>query len=107
MTGKQQAAAFDPRPTLDLIASIEADLKRLKAMVERQAEKYDPVNPHNKSADGRLTEEGVECCYRLFDEGKSRYSVSRQMKISFAAANHRFNAWRKAGGAKRKRALLG
>jgi hypothetical protein len=43
----------------------------------------------------------------MFDEGKSRYSVAQQMKISFAAATHRFNAWRKAGGAKRQRVLLG
>jgi hypothetical protein len=29
------------------------------------------------------------------------------MKISFAAATHRFNTWRKMGGAKRQRTLLG
>ena len=52
-------------------------------------------------------QEGVECCYRMFDEGKSRYTVSQQMKISFAAATHRFNQWRKAGGAKRQKTLLG
>ena len=98
---------FDPKPVLDLIASIEADLQRLRAMVEQHAEKFDPANPHNKTSDGKLTEEGVECCYRKFDEGKSRYTVSQQMKISFAAATHRFNAWRKAGGKKRERALLG
>ncbi|ESX28830.1 hypothetical protein X747_27450 [Mesorhizobium sp. LNJC384A00] len=98
---------FDPKPVLDLIASIEADLQRLKGLVEQQVEKFDPANPHNKAPDGKLTEEGVECCYRLFDEGKSRYSVAQQMKISFAAATHRFNSWRKAGGPKRQRALLG
>lgn len=97
---------FDPKPVLELIASIEADLQRLKGLVEQQAEKFDPANPHNKTRDGKLTEEGVECCYRLFDEGKSRYTVAQQMKISFAAATHRFNAWRKAGGAKRP-TLLG
>ena len=58
-------------------------------------------------ADGKLSEDGVECCYRMFDEGASRYSVARAMKISFAAATHRFNAWRKAGGEKRMRALMG
>ncbi|MGP2491517.1 hypothetical protein ACTDI4_07790 [Mesorhizobium sp. PUT5] len=107
MTGKQHAAPFDSGPVLDLIASIEADLQRLKGLLAQPVEKFDPANPHNKTPDGKLTEDGVECCYRMFDEGKSRYSVSRQMKISFAAATHRFNAWRKAGGAKRKRALLG
>ena len=103
----KHAAPVDPRPALELIGSIEADLQRLKAMLERPVEKFDPANPHNKTGDGKLTEEGVECCYRMFDEGKSRYSVSQQMKISFAAATHRFNAWRKVGGPKRQRTLLG
>ena len=61
-------------------------MQRLKGLVEQQVEKFDPANPHNKAPDGKLTEEGVECCYRMFDEGKSRYSVAQQMKISFAAA---------------------
>jgi hypothetical protein len=107
MPAKQHAQAFDPKPVLDLIANIEADLQRLKGMVEQQVEKFDPANPHNKTGEGKLTDEGVECCYRMFDEGKSRYSVAQQMKISFAAATHRFNAWRKVGGTKRQRALLG
>jgi hypothetical protein len=104
---RKQAAPFDPKPVLDLIASIEADLQRLKGMVEGRAEKFDPANPHNKTSEGKLTDEGVECCYRMFDEGKSRYTVAQQMKISFAAATHRFNQWRKAGGPKRQRTLLG
>jgi hypothetical protein len=107
MKTKQPTQAFESKPILDLIASIEADLQRLKGMVEQQVEKFDPANPHNKSPDGKLTEEGVECCYRMFDEGKSRYSVAQQMKISFAAATHRFNYWRKLGGPKRQRTLLG
>ena len=107
MTDRPHAYTFDPKPVLDLIASIEADLQRLKGLVEQQVEKFDPANPHNKTPDGKLTEEGVECCYRMFDEGKSRYSVAQQMKISFAAATHRFNAWRKAGGGKRRKTLLG
>ncbi|TIQ29251.1 MAG: hypothetical protein E5X48_30420 [Mesorhizobium sp.] len=107
MTDKKPPHAFDPKPVLDLIASIEADLQRLKDLVEQQAEKFDPANPHNKTPDGKLTDEGVECCYRMFDEGKSRYTVAQQMKISFAAATHRFNSWRKLGGKKRTPTLLG
>ena len=107
MTAKPHALAFDPKPVLDLIASIEADLQRLKGLVEQQVEKFDPANPHNKTPDGKLTEEGAECCYRMFDEGKSRYTVAQQMKISFAAATHRFNNWRKLGGNKRTTTLLG
>ncbi|MEQ1941040.1 hypothetical protein ABMA32_01320 [Mesorhizobium sp. VNQ89] len=107
--GKQepQAEQFDPKALLELIAGIQADLDRLKGMVESAVPRFDPANPHNKTVDGKLSEEGVECCYRMFDEGASRYSVARQMKISFAAATHRFNAWRKAGGDKRTRELLG
>ncbi|QPC89889.1 hypothetical protein [Mesorhizobium sp. INR15] len=107
MPASQHPHPFDPKPILDLITSIETDLRRLKDMVEQQVEKFDPANPHNKAPDGKLTEEGVECCYRMFDDGKSRYSVAQQMKISFAAATHRFNSWRKLGGTKRQRALLG
>ena len=107
MSAKEHPHAFDPKPILDLIDGIEADLQRLKDLVEQQIEKFDPANPHNKSPDGKLTEEGVECCYRMFDDGKSRYSVSQQMKISFAAATHRFNTWRKLGGSKRTKTLLG
>jgi hypothetical protein len=101
------AETFDAQPILDLIAGIQADLDRLKGLVEQAAPKFDPANPANKHADGKLSEEGVECCYRMFDEGASRYSVARAMKISFAAATHRFNSWRKAGGEKRVRTLLG
>ncbi|MBX3569397.1 MAG: hypothetical protein KF914_15155 [Rhizobiaceae bacterium] len=97
----------DTKPILDLIASIEADLARLKAMVLPQVPATDPSSPLNKTADGKLTAEGVECCYRLFDEGKSRYSVAQTMRISFAAATHRFKAWREAGGQPRRPARLG
>ena len=107
MPATSQKSAIDSKPVLELIASIESDLQRLKGMLEPTVEKFDPANPLNKTCDGKLTPDGVECCYRLFDEGKSRYSVARAMKISFAAATHRFNAWRKAGGEKRVRALLG
>jgi len=101
------AKFVDAQPILDLIASIEADLARLKAMVQPPLEKFDPSNPHNKTPEGKLTSDGVECCYRMFDEGKSRYSVARAMKISFAAATHRFKSWREAGGTKRNIALMG
>ena len=95
------------QPVLDLIAKIQADLDRLKALVQPPADLFDPADPRNKTGEGKLTSDGVECCYRLFDEGRTRYSVARAMKISFAAATHRFDAWRKAGGEKRQRVRLG
>lgn len=103
----EQQKSRDAQPVLDLIASIQADLDRLKAMVQPPVSEFDPSDPRNKTVDGKLTTDGVECCYRMFDEGKSRYSVARAMRISFAAATHRLNAWRKAGGEKRVRALMG
>lgn len=63
--------------------------------------KLDPGNPLNKSGQF-LTERGVEVCYRLFDIGMPRYSVKKAMGISYGAATHRFHAWEKLGGKKRK-----
>ncbi|MBO6717753.1 MAG: hypothetical protein JJ913_07350 [Rhizobiaceae bacterium] len=101
---KQPAAApADPQLVLELIDSIQADLERLRGLVQPRMAEFDPADPRNKSGDGKLTPQGVECCYRMFDEGKSRYSVAQAMKISFAAATHRFATWTRAGGDKRKR----
>ena len=100
-------SGFDHEQVIALIARIETDLGRLKGLLGRSDGKFDPADPRNKTCDGKLTPQGVECCYRLFDEGKSRYSVARQMKISFAAATHRFSTWVKAGGRKRQNMRLG
>jgi hypothetical protein len=102
-----KAQHFDSQPILELIDTIQADLDRLRGLVQPQIGEFNPADPRNKTCDGKLTPQGVECCYRMFDEGKSRYSVARQMKISFAAATHRFQAWMKAGGEKRPRTRLG
>jgi hypothetical protein len=103
-----KAQHLDPKPILELIDTIQEDLERLRTLVQpHQLGEFDPADPRNKAGDGKLTPQGVECCYRMFDEGKSRYSVARQMKISFAAATHRFQAWMKAGGSKRPRTRLG
>lgn len=98
---------FDPQPVLELIDTIQEELERLRALVQPPLAAFDPADPRNKAGDGKLTPQGVECCYRMFDEGKSRYSVSRQMRISFAAATHRFQSWMKAGAEKRTRPRLG
>lgn len=60
----------------------------------------------NKFESGKLTDRGVEVCYRLFDAGKSRNAVRAEMEISFGAATHRFEAWKKAGGLHRKKQPL-
>jgi hypothetical protein len=99
------ATAADPKMIIQLIETIQADLDRLRGLVEPQLGEFAPGDPRNKTCDGKLTDKGVECCYRLFDEGKSRYSVAREMKISFAAATHRFSAWMKSGGKDRPKPL--
>ena len=91
---------------LSLIDGIQSELDRLRGLLEPPTVKFDPKDPRNKTADGRLTPRGVEICYRLFEEGKTRYAVSQAMNISYGAASHRQTAWKKVGGASRKREPL-
>lgn len=105
----QSTSPPDRKLILELIDKLQTDLDRLKSMVEPPPTvAFDPADPRNKTPEGKLTPDGVECCYRMFDAGETRYSVARAMKISFAAATHRLAAWRKAGAEKRQsRALMG
>ena len=91
---------------LALIDNIQAELDRLRGLLLPRSPAFDPGDPRNKYDDGKLTPRGVEICYRLFDEGATRYAVSRAMNISFGAASHRQTAWKKAGGAARTRMRL-
>lgn len=68
--------------------------------------KIDSQDPAIKLESGKLSDRGVEVCYRLFDAGKSRNAVGAEMAISFGAATHRFEAWKKAGGLDRKKQPL-
>ena len=70
---------------------------------------FDPKDERNKHEVGglmKLTPRGVEVCYRLFDQGKTRYSVATLMDISFGAATHRHLSWGKAGGVNREKQPL-
>lgn len=89
-----------------LIDSIQSDLERLRGLVQPQTLEFDPKDPRNKTADGKLTPRGVEICYRLFDAGKTRYAVAEAMAIAFGAASHRHETWKKAGGASREKVTL-
>ena len=95
------------QPALSVIDNIQAELERLRGLLEPRSPEFDPGDPRNKAADGKFTPRGVEICYLLFDKGATRYAVSRAMNISFGAASHRQTAWRKAGGASRKKMRLG
>jgi hypothetical protein len=97
---------YETRLALNLIHKIEADLERLRGLIHPQDSELDPKDPRNKAADGKLTPRGVEACYRLFDMGKTRYAVAAAMDISFGAATHRLDAWKKAGGRERKKTRL-
>lgn len=91
---------------LDLIESIQGQLERLRGMVQPKSFDFDPKDPCNKLPDGKLTPRGVEVCYRLFDVGRTRYAVAEAMGISYGAATHRQEAWKKAGGADRTKMQL-
>jgi DNA-binding NarL/FixJ family response regulator len=97
---------YENRLALNLINSIQADLERLRGLIHPHESQSDPKDPRNKTPDGKFTPRGVEVCYRLFDAGKTRYSVAEAMNISFGAATHRLDAWKKAGGRDRKRMRL-
>jgi hypothetical protein len=95
--------SFESMLAVNLINSIQADLERLRGLIQPREVASDPKDPRNKTPDGKLTPRGVEVCYRLFDAGKTRYAVAEAMNISFGAATHRLNAWTKAGGRDRKK----
>lgn len=78
---------------------------KLRLSESQSGDDLDPGNPLNKVGDN-LSPRGVEVCYRLYDEGKTRYAVSQALKISYGAATHRFHAWEKLGGVNRQRQPL-
>lgn len=109
---------YDPKAVAEAIDNITAGLERvmvgfanLKSLLAPVADPLDgpelnPRDPANKDEKGKFTPRGVEVCYRLFDAGKSRYAVGAEMDISFGAANHRFEAWKAAGGLDREKQPL-
>lgn len=103
--------ALSPTEVRNIIALIQAtreNLDRIEAKIIPKVgreEELDTRNPLNKEG-VVLTPRGVEVCYRLFDEGKTRYAVAQAMDISYGAATHRFHAWEKLGGKNRIRQSL-
>ncbi len=101
---------YDPKSVLAEIDRLErntlAGCDRLRGLLNPQREKFDPRDPRNKLPNGKLSERGVEICYRLFDEGKTPYAVGHAMLIEFGSAAHRFKNWEKLGGTNRKKSKL-
>jgi hypothetical protein len=103
--------------------ALNADLKRMRRRIKRLfAERRDeerhvskelslkgtgmdgelsPGHPYNQYDSGRLTQRGVEVCYRLFELGKSPLAVAYLMRISLKAAKRRHEMWQAAGGDQR------
>jgi DNA-binding NarL/FixJ family response regulator len=98
--------SIEARQALQLISNIQADLERLRGLIQPSDMEFDPKDSRNKAPDGKLTPRGVEVCYRLFEAGKTRYAVASAMNISFGAATHRLNAWKNAGGKDRRKVRL-
>ena len=92
----------------DALERVMAGFTTLKSLllpeIKPDAADFDPKDTANKYEVGglmKLTPRGIEICYRLFDAGKSRYAVATLMGISFGAATHRLDAWKKLGGVNR------
>ncbi|MGO6677623.1 hypothetical protein [Rhizobium leguminosarum] len=101
----------------DIASAMEralAGITTLRSLLSPEDQKslepdFDPRDPRNKHEIGglmKLTDRGIEICYRLFDAGKTRYAVKELMDISFGAADHRLKAWEKTGGANRQKMPL-
>jgi hypothetical protein len=101
-------APNDTQRLLALVQATRENLDRIEELLtqtESDEGELDPKNPLNKIG-VNLSPRGIEVCYRLFDEGKTRYAVKRQLDISYGAATHRFHAWEKLGGKNRIRGPL-
>jgi hypothetical protein len=59
---------------------------------------HDPYHPFNHFENKRLTQRGVEICYRLFDLGKSEMAVAHLMRLSLLAVRKRKKMWATVGG---------
>jgi DNA-binding NarL/FixJ family response regulator len=94
----------DVASVLALIRNARGDLDRAEAILMQTPKKVDDLDPRSPlNKEGlNLTPRGVEVCYRLFDQGKSRYAVAQALDISYGAATHRFHAWEKLGGKDRE-----
>lgn len=105
MDTRSGAEAGDRIAIMELIERIEGDLARLRALVTPSD--AEAPGPECKTCDGKLTSKGVEQCYRLFEDGHSRQSVARTMRISLATATRWFRVWRGRASEKSRSPRLG
>ena len=115
VTGPTSAGGYNQAAVAAALDDITAALERatagfitLKSLLLPKSKPaftdFDPKDAKNKIEVGglmKLTPRGIEICYRLFDAGKSRYAVCQLLEISFGAATHRLESWKKLGGPNR------
>ena len=74
----------------DEIKAINSDLK---AIDPNLIDEIQPYHPDNFLQNGQLSKRGVNCCYKLFDNGLSNLAVSYLMRISFISVTKRRESW--------------
>jgi hypothetical protein len=85
-----------------VLSRMKTDIELIERIVSsRAAPLPDPRDPRNKNG-VNLSPQGVELCYRMFDQGMTRYAVKEAFGISFGAADYRHRKWLAAGGASRR-----
>jgi hypothetical protein len=99
------------KDVMEKMTGLTIAVNNLQAMLDPSAdhldvEDFDPEDEAIKGPDKKLTERGIEICYRLFDLGENRNRVASRMKISFTAATHRYESWQKLGGPQRTKQPL-
>jgi hypothetical protein len=60
----------------------------------------------DKYWDGKLTEQGAERLYRMFDAGLTRHRAASRMDITQRAATLRYETWVRQGGVHREKGRL-
>lgn len=76
-----------------------------QAESDEPPKKFDAKDPSNKIGT-KLTDRGIEVCYRLFDQGDNPNMVANKMDISWSAAKHRYYSWLHSGGLNRDKTPL-
>lgn len=85
-------------------AETEALNKQFSLESSELVGEHDPFHPLNQYDNGRLTQRGVEICYRLFDMGKSPMAVAHMMRMRLSSMTARHRKWKALGQANRTKA---
>jgi hypothetical protein len=81
---------------LDLKVNIARANESIKAIPTSVLEAIAPGHPAHRKANGNLTEGGLACLRRLFDEGATPLAAAHLMELSLAAVERRFKKWQES-----------